>query len=111
MSEGSVYQRADGRWCAKWKDVRGSWRYLYRKSRTEARRALRQALKDRDEGIIPPAKITVGALLDECLESMRESVGYRTWLHREGFVRLHIKPRIGTTKLAKLGIEEVFGDV
>jgi hypothetical protein len=65
MSEGSVFRRADGKWCAKWKDATGTWRYLYRKSKAEAKKALRQALKDRDEGIIPPTKTTVGVLLDE----------------------------------------------
>ena len=107
MSEGTVFQRSDGRWCAKYKDARGSWRYLYRKSKGEARKALRAALKDRDEGIIPPTKITVGALLDEWLEDIRHDVSHRTWLTREGIVRLHIKPHIGTTKLAKLGAEDV----
>ena len=40
MSEGSVYWRSDGRWVAKYKDTRGQWRYLYRKSKTEAKQAL-----------------------------------------------------------------------
>jgi hypothetical protein len=57
MSEGAVFQRSDGRWCAKYKDARGSRRYLYRKSKGEARKALRAALKDRDEGVIPPSKV------------------------------------------------------
>jgi hypothetical protein len=42
----------------------GNWKFLYRKSKTEARKALRQALKECDEGIIPPSKMTVGAMLD-----------------------------------------------
>jgi integrase len=102
MSEGSVFQRADKLWCAKYKDANGKWRYLYRKSKADVKKALRQALKARDEGIIPPSKVTVGALLDEWLEEVRDDVSHRTWLHREGFVRLHIKPHIRTTKLAKL---------
>ena len=65
MSEGTVFQRSDGRWCAKYKDARGSWRYLYRKSKGEARKALRVALKDRDEGIIPRARL----LLERCSTS------------------------------------------
>src|SRR3712207_3228247 len=109
MSEGTVFQRSDGRWCAKYKDARGSWRYLYSKSKGEARKALRVALKDRDEGIIPPSKITVGALLDEWLEDIRHDVSHRTWLTREGFVRNHIKPAIGKTKLAKLTADDVRG--
>jgi integrase len=107
MSEGSVFRRADGKWCAKWKDATGTWRYLYRKSKAEAKKDLRQALKDRDEGIIPPTKMTIGVLLDEWLEEIRENVSHRTWLNREGFVRLHIKQNIGTTKLAKLSTDDV----
>ena len=53
MSEGSVFRRKDGKWCAKWKDASGKWRYLYRKSKAEAKQALREALKDRDDNIIP----------------------------------------------------------
>jgi hypothetical protein len=58
MREGSVYQRADGRWYAKY--------------------------------------TTVGALLNQLLEDIRGDVSRRTWLTREGVVRLHIKPSIGT---------------
>jgi integrase len=107
MSEGTVFQRSDGRWCAKYKDIHGKWRYLYRKSKVEAKKALRAALKDRDEGIIPPSKMSVTSLLDEWLEDIRHDVSPRTWLTREGIVRLHIKPHLGTTKLAKLSAEDV----
>jgi hypothetical protein len=107
MSEGSVFQRTDGRWCAKYEDATGTRRYLYRKSKMEARKALRQALKDRDEGIISPSRMSVTGLLDEWLQDIRQDVSRRTWLTREGIVRLHIKPHIGTTKLAKLGAEDV----
>lgn len=106
MSEGSVYQRADGRWCAKYKDTTGKWRYLYRKSKGEAKQALRAALKDRDDGFIPPSKMTLSALLDEWMEDTKGTVSHRTWLNREGFVRLHIKPSIGATKLAKLTADD-----
>jgi hypothetical protein len=30
MSEGSVFQRTDGRWVAKYRDASDKWRYLYR---------------------------------------------------------------------------------
>jgi integrase len=106
VSEGSVYQRADGRWCAKYKDATGMWCYLYRKSKGEAKQSLRAALKDRDEGIIPPSKMTVSALLDEWMEDTKGTVSHRTWLNREGFMRLHIKPNIGATKLAKLTVDD-----
>ena len=39
-SGGSGFQRADKKWCGKWKDADGKWRYLYRKSKAEAKVAL-----------------------------------------------------------------------
>lgn len=108
MSEGSVFQRADGRWAAKYRDASGKWRYLYRKSKGEARKALRQALKDRDEGV-SPTSITVGAFLDSWLEDMREAVSHRTWLNHESIVRLHLKPTIGAKRLANLTPKDVQG--
>jgi hypothetical protein len=59
-SEGSVYQRKDGRWVAQYTDARGKTRYPYRKSKGEAKDALWEALRDRDDGIVPPSKITFG---------------------------------------------------
>lgn len=51
MGEGTVYKRSsDGRWVAKWTDRRGVQRTIYRRTRTEARRALRDALEERDHG-------------------------------------------------------------
>ena len=108
MSEGSVFQRADGRWAAKYRDASGKWRYLYRKSKGEARKALRQALKDRDEGV-SPTSVTVGAFLDSWLVDMQDAVSYRTWLNHEGIVRLHLKPTIGAKRLAKLTPKDVHG--
>jgi integrase len=106
VSEGSVFQRSDGRWVAKYKDAQGKWRYLYRKSKTEAKQALRLALKDRDEGI-SPSTLTMGAFLDSWLEDMRDVVSYRTWLNHECIVRLHLHPTLGAKRLAKLSPKDV----
>src|SRR5918998_1585213 len=106
MSEGSVYQRRDGRWVAKYKDARGTWRYIYRKCKVEAKQALRQALKERDKGI-SPSKMTVGAFLDSWLEDVRNAVSYRTWLNHECIVRLHLNPAIGAKQLAKLSPKDI----
>jgi integrase len=108
VSEGSVFQRADGRWVAKYKDARCTWRYIYRRTKAEARQALRQALKDRDEGI-SPNKMTVSAFLDSWLEDVRDGVSYRTWLNHECIVRLHLKPTIGAKRLARLSSKDIHG--
>src|SRR5215211_7322014 len=96
MSEGSVFQRkSDGLWCGKYRDNTGKWKYLYRSSRQDAKQALREALHDRDNGYIPPAKLTVGFYLDEYLDLLRERVSIRTWVSRESIVRRHIVPTLG----------------
>ncbi len=69
MGEGSVFERGDGRWCAKYRDAHGRWR----KTKGEVRKALRQALKDRDEGISTDGTATVGTLLDTSSFHMEDS--------------------------------------
>ena len=75
MSEGSVYRRKDGRWCCKWTDANGRWKYRYRKTKPEAKEALREALRDRDDNIIPADKLTLSAAMDMWLENMEGIVG------------------------------------
>lgn len=82
-NEGSVFQRADKKWCGKWKDANGKWSYLYRKTKQEAKQALRAALKDRDDNIVPADKLTLNDALDAWLDGMRDSVSLRTWTNRE----------------------------
>jgi hypothetical protein len=90
-TEGSVYQRGkDGRWVAQYRDASGKVQYLYRRSRQEAKQTLREALTDRDKGIVPPSKMTVGTLLDEWLEDISGDVSRRTWANQESIVRIGI---------------------
>jgi integrase len=107
-TEGSVYQRGkDGRWVAQYKDASGKVRYLYRKTKAEAKQALRKALTDRDNGIIPASKMTVGIYLDEWLEGIRGDVSRRTWVNQESIVRLHIKPTLEAKQLSRLEPKDV----
>lgn len=109
MGEGSVFQRKDKRWCAKYEDAGGKTQYLYRKTKAEAKQALREALKNRDEGIVPPSKITVGAFLDQWVADMEDVVSRRTWENRESLVRNHIKSNIGAGKLCNLTENDLRG--
>jgi hypothetical protein len=77
--EGAVYRRKDGRWVAQYRDARGKVRYVYRKSRGEAKKALREALADRDEGYVPADKLTVGLYVEGWMEDRRDTVSARTW--------------------------------
>jgi len=110
--EGSVWLRKDGRWCAAayLPVVTGGRRrvVVYGKSRQEARVKLRELL-DRAEQNIPaaPANLTVAAYLTEWLAHIRRHVRPSTYVGYETNVRLHLIPRIGKKKLARLGVRDV----
>src|SRR5215472_2781311 len=50
--EGSVYQRADGRWVAQVPLEDGRRKLIYRKTEKEALSALRKALNDQEQGTL-----------------------------------------------------------
>lgn len=102
MGEGSVFQRKDKSWCAKYKDASGKYRYLYRQSKKEAKAALREALQARDAGIIPVGRMTLNDLLDSWFEDMQGTVSRRTYDNRCSAIRCHVRDTIGTRRLTGL---------
>ncbi len=107
MSEGSVFQRKDGKWCGKYKGNDGKWKYLYRKTRGEAKQSLREALRDREAGITTTDQ-TVNDALESWLEDIQDEVSRRTWLNRESLYRCHIKSHaIGTKKLKAITPDDI----
>lgn len=104
---GSVFRRSDGRICAKYKDADGKTRYIYRKTKGEAKQALREALKDRDDGIAP-SKLTVNDVLAKWLQESKTEVSARTLDNREYLIRVHFSPHpIANTKLANLSQDQL----
>ena len=101
-AEGSVNQRKDGRWVAQYRDAKDKVRCIYLRSKGEARKALREALRDRDEGYVPADKLTVGLYLDGWMEDRRNTVSDRTWRVQESLLRNRVKPHIGDVWLCKL---------
>lgn len=110
--EGSVWQRKDGRWCAGayLPVVTGGRRRVvaYGKSRQEARAKLRELL-DRAARNVPatPAALTIATYLAEWLAHIRQHVRPSTYAGYESNVRLHLVPRIGKRKLARLTVRDV----
>jgi integrase len=110
MSEGSVFKRKDGKYCAKYKGADGKYHYIYRKSKAEAKKALREALKQRDEGKTPVARrnsVTVGESLESYLGTLEDSVSQRTRECRKYLVRNHLLPKLGDKKVAALSPDAV----
>lgn len=110
--EGSVYQRKDGRWVAAAyvPVVGGGVRrvYAYGRNRQDANRKLRE-LVDRAEQNAPvaSANLTVAVYLAEWLAHVKQLVRPSTWAGYESNVRLHLVPRIGRKKLARLAPRDV----
>jgi integrase len=82
----------------------GRRRYLSAKTKTEARRALRQAMADADRGLIFDAdSLKVGEYLDRWLaDSVSDTVKATTFERYEQITRIHLKPTLGRVKLKAL---------
>jgi integrase len=105
---GSVYQRKDGRWVGKFRDVKGSWRYVYRKTKAEAKEALKEAIRDQEEGISPD-RLTVTDYLEDWLENQKGVVSVRTLIVKRGNLRVHVYPNLGNKRLSKLTVKDIRG--
>src|SRR5215207_3522802 len=106
-SEGSVLRWKDGRWVAQYRDAKDKVRYIYRRSKADARKALGDALRDRDEGYVPADKLTVDVYLDRWMEERHTTVSGRTWRVQESMLRNRVKPHIGDVRLSKLSPADV----
>src|SRR5829696_2033973 len=106
-AEGSVYQRKDGRWVAQYRDARDKTRYIYRKTRQDAKRALREALQDRDDGYVPVDKLTVGLYLEEWMQERKNTVSARTWRVQESLLRSRVTAHVGDVRFCKLSGKDV----
>jgi integrase len=108
-----ITKRKDGRYMARYTvhTPDGPKRKtIYAKTYREVERRLHEALGDAARGLVFDAEnMTVGEYLDRWLDSTRDSVKPVTWENYRRNVRLHIKPRLGEVKLAKLTPAHVQG--
>jgi integrase len=111
--EGSIYQRKDGRWegAAFVDTVSGKRKRIrvYAHTREDAHNRLADKLATARKGIPTPDKEpTVGAYLDYWLnEVVAVNDRPRTFELYESVIRLHLKPAIGSIRLAKLSVRDV----
>ncbi|MFN0095066.1 MAG: tyrosine recombinase XerC [Dehalococcoidia bacterium] len=112
-SEGSIYQRQDGRWVASGSYLaedgtrkRKSW---YGRTRSEAAEKLASGLHALQQGITPPnERLTVAAFLNRWLADTVEPHRRRsTYESYESYVRLHLIPALGTVPVARLKPQQV----
>lgn len=113
--EGSITQRADGRWVGRlnmgFVDGRRKAKSYYGVTFDEVRQRLTEALAARDKGQDPVSERgTLQAFLLQWLEdSVRPSLRWKTYQSYSYVARVHIIPHLGTRPLAKLEPSDIRG--
>lgn len=111
--EGTIYQRADGRWCARLslgtKDGTRRRKDFYGKTRREVQQKLKQFLKDQQAGlIVTNDRVTVEEFLQQWLEQVvqikNKASTYKSYADT---IRLYINPAIGSIRLSLLAPVQV----
>src|SRR5258706_12628243 len=101
--EGSIRLRADGRWEASIAVGDGPSKSHYAKTQREALRWLADAKRSIEQGAaLPDERQTVAAYLATWLATVSHDLKPGTTQRHAEIMRLHLVPRLGRLKLAKL---------
>jgi integrase len=100
--EGTMRQRSDGRWESRI-NVNGRVHSYYGASQREVKAKLNAAKEAQRVGLsVVPQRQTVAGFFAEWLMTVKPTLKPRTWQRYEQFVRIHIAPTLGSTKLVNL---------
>ena len=105
--EGSIRERADGRWEARvdcgWIDGKRVRKSIFGRTRRQVAAKLPKALQQAQQGTpFADERLTVAQYLTRWLEHVRTRIRVRTWASYESSVRLHLLPTIGKVSLARI---------
>ncbi|HEX6351080.1 MAG TPA: site-specific integrase [Candidatus Dormibacteraeota bacterium] len=116
--EGTIGRRADGRWEARyvWYEAgRRRRRVIYGQTREGVARRLRDALKQREDGVVPAdGRLTLADFLKVWLDGARPALSARSWERYEEHVRLYIAPSLGRLKLTEVTpahVQRLYGEL
>ncbi len=111
QGEGSICQRADGRWVARVTLPDGGRKAHYGKTAKEACEKLKQAQSELEQGIVlrKSGRLTVGQFLDDWLGWLKasEAVKARTWESYESICRVRVPAEVRMILLAKLQLADL----
>lgn len=106
--DGSIFQRADGRWAASISLADGKRKTFYGKTRKEVQEKLKVALYEQQQGtLLTGPQQTVEQFLKQWLEDRRAAIRIRSYERYEELSRLHIIPALGRHQLQKLTAQQV----
>jgi integrase len=101
--EGSIRQRADGRWEARARLPTGERASFYGWTRAEVTEAAAKALSDARLGVrVGDGRQPYSAYLASWLEARKPDIAESTYRSYEANIRLHIEPALGATRLCDL---------
>jgi integrase len=112
-SEGSIYQRNDGRWVATihdgYRDGKRHRKSIYRKTRNAVQKELTRALRAQQLGLpVESDRLTVGEWLKQWLEMQKPpATKPKTYAAYEYQTRIHLIPAFGKRPLVKFQPQEV----
>jgi integrase len=120
-SEGSIFQRSDGRWVGAVSlgyggDGKRKRRVAYGSTKDDVQKQMRKLQTSADAGTLSDAgKMTVGEYMVRWLENTaRPRIGDSTYTRYEQLVRLHLVPSLGRVKLAQMSashVEAFYGEL
>jgi integrase len=106
-NEGSIYQRQDGRWCARI-SLDGRRLTKYFKTQREGRDWLKETIAQVDDGMtLEGAKVTLADFFARWLEAAKSELRPNTWGQYERITRQHILPQLGHFRLKDLRPDHV----
>jgi integrase len=90
--DGSIFERADGRWVARMKLADGTTRYFYGPKRAEVKARLQEAQRAVEDGKpLPSQRLTVAAYLEQWLAALpATAVKPATVAYYQRYVRKHL---------------------
>lgn len=108
-SEGTIYKRSDGRWCAAVTLDNGKRQAFYGASRGSVQDKLRAARRAIDDGLpVSSDRQKVGTFLTRwLLEVAQPSVRASTYQRYHDLLHLHVIPLLGHVPLAKLSPQDL----
>lgn len=112
-SEGSVFQRKDGRWCSVvdlgWENGRRKRKSFYGATRKEVAETLNKALRDRAQRLpVAVERQALGQFLEHWLEdTVRPARRPATFVSYSDTIKLHITPTLGRLPLSKVAPQHV----
>jgi integrase len=108
-SEGTIYERAEGRWAAVLTIEGGKRKFIYGATEEEVREKLVRARNQQLDHIpFTDERLTLASWLNTWVNNVKPpATAPKTYITYEGLVRLHLSPKLGHIRLVKLQPQDV----